>query len=1140
MDVDHGPQETQPTQLATPTRYADISDHVAFHTTPEADATSPTVTRTMQSPTRTFQTAREEQTTRHLPEPTGSVSPVLTRSPIRSPLKQTPAYPMLSSPGRGMHSSSPKKSSPLKPMAEEVEREASKTPSQDHDDEEAATPSDGSSPIRPVVRKSSLNFASLPAREPLTSKKSLGPRSSRPSNDHRSSYLGQHAGSKSLSHPDSYSDDDEMDIDDVTTSAQERTKTVDDTTNHNKTYTQRLQDQISLLGKSQPNARRRSKSISNATAVLPPAQTAPDTKHPSPVRSPVRSPAKKESAPPTPGAFPEDDDEDDWIAPPAVPRKDDVPSPRPVLPKSHTADVMEGISGADSVGGAEFVLPKQRQGESRPGSPQRPATAAADRSMAPPGHGKSASVSVLPQSGLRGLDASSPKKAVSVSNPAIVSANDNRPASPPKSPSRSFRDSPLKQVKNKLSSIIKSSKGLLASSAVLSAEGKTAMLSPSTSRLGLHAGPSMESLFQRAAPSDAPYPDLSNRSAPDNQSIVNPGSPTRPVSKRTRASIEREKEEKRREKEAAKEARLYAEQMSKLEKAREKEREKARVFSKEQEKTIAMEAKAAEKEQEKAQVAQTPAPKEPSKPTRTSPRKAKAPAETGDVDMVDATTTVPPPSVSRSAGPGQAIRSKEIRRPMKPTKEPVSTKQAPTVIRVNTGSQHSQYRPSNAALASSLRDTLGAPQTQLRSKASQASLHTKPSIQSLKGTTPSGRPKALELAAKRKEQEEREAQRKRDAKLELEKRRQAMQEEERKVELMKRQEAERLKEKEREQGESKKNAQRQAALEKAKQTRAPPPAVRAQPNGPVEYAAGRDAGAEGPPRPPSRLATSNPRPQEDMGRSISGSLAQGAKPATKRPLPQDASDAARNGQVRNGLSSYQAKEAKRRRTSDDFFDELDMESQQPNIKGPPVRPSGGFKKVRHDLTRCHWDYANRRRRRCRSPPTARDTRLCRRRAPRGTSSRRRSLRSTPTALPRAPKRWICPTSPRGRSLLLRTPTLPDLTRRPLVPRRQRTQSLPPRPPGRPPVSRTASRSSCQRSRRTTMTKTRKMPTSVLPLGPTRRISAARSCDRRQWTPARSSAPRRRSSWKRCSTRVRTSGTSSGRARRAPTGAAPTA
>ncbi|PHH65338.1 hypothetical protein CDD81_2750 [Ophiocordyceps australis] len=62
------------------------------------------------------------------------------------------------------------------------------------------SPSDGSSPIRPVVRKSSLNFASLPAREPLTAGKSFGARVSRTSHiDHLSmSHYNRPTGGKSL------------------------------------------------------------------------------------------------------------------------------------------------------------------------------------------------------------------------------------------------------------------------------------------------------------------------------------------------------------------------------------------------------------------------------------------------------------------------------------------------------------------------------------------------------------------------------------------------------------------------------------------------------------------------------------------------------------------------------------------------------------------------------------------------------------------------------------------------------------------------------------------------------------------------------------------------------------------------------
>ncbi|KAG7127180.1 hypothetical protein HYQ44_000098 [Verticillium longisporum] len=744
---------------------------------------------------------------------------------------------------------------------------------------------------------------------------------------------------------------------------------------------------------------------------------------------------------------------------------------------------MEGIHGMDSVSGAEFVLPKQRQAGSRSTSPQR-GPVVPERTTSTLGHTKSASVSVLPELGMASGPAgvNSPLKAISVSNPALTSVSETGRPQTPKSPSRSFRDSPLKQVKNKLSSIIKSSRGLLASSAAISAEGKS-LLSPSSTRLGFHADPSASSLATLATAADSLYPDLSQRATNDAPVVSSSGSPTRPVAKRTRSSTEREKEEKRKEKETQKEARLMNEQMDKLEKAREKEREKARVFSKEQERIAAFEKKvAAQKEQE---VAQTPAPKQ-EKPTRTSPRKTKAQLEAAakaaaeeDADMNDAPGSMAPPSVPRSAGPGQASRAREVRRPLKPTKETATkSRQAPTVIRVNTGSQHSQYHPSNSSLSSNLHDTLGTSQPQLKSKASSASLQQKPSLSSLRGST-AGRPKALELAAKRKEVEEKEAQRKRDAKAEIERKRAALQEEERRQEQQKRLEAEKQKAKEREQAasqaEAKKNAARQAAIERAKQTRAPPPAVRAQPTGPPDYNTGSDkaAASSQPPRPVSRMNTASQRPQEDLGRPVSAVLNQGAKAPPKRPLQQETNDgASRHPQARNG-PSYQAKDAKRRRTSDDFFDELDMDSQPPNIKGPPVRPSGGLKKDMSNKSMFSAGYAN-------VPPQ---------------SASRDLFKATVTAQHHSA---VKSTQPMDMSQFSKgaIPFAPNPNRRDRPTRRRPgRRALPVRnqPPsrrlGRRRGSRTASRSSCPRSTQTTRTRRKTTRTLALLRGSTRRSCA---------------------------------------------------
>ncbi|MBE3111209.1 MAG: hypothetical protein IMZ46_11985, partial [Acidobacteria bacterium] len=448
---------------------------------------------------------------------------------------------------------------------------------------------------------------------------------------------------------------------------------------------------------------------------------------------------------------------------------------------------------------------------------------------------------------------------------------------------------------------------------------------------------------------------------------------------------------------------MMEDQMDKLERAREREAEKARVFSREQDRLAAMEKQmAAHKEQERLaavekqaaahmeqerlaavekQVAvqkeqerlaavekQAAAQKEQEKKrlatakaapqsARSSPRKTKGPmpADDGDEEMEEVTASMgpprPPTSISRptTSGPGQSAR-KELKRPMRPTKEAApKSRAAPTVIKVNMGSHHPQYPPSNNALSANLGEAFGPSSSkQAASKTPQPTLKSKSSVQSLKSSASSvGRPKALELAAKRREQEERETQRKRDAKAEMERKRAANQEGERRQEQQRRLEAEKKREKEREVVDGKKTAQRLAAIEKAKQTRAPPPAVRSQPHGPPDYSASASQEAAGgrgggPPRPPSRIGSALFRSQDDGNRPVNALLSNAGK-AQKRPLGQDNDGAhARAQQARSG-PAYQGKDAKRRRTSQEADD--DMES-VPNINRPPVRPSAGFKKVR--------------------------------------------------------------------------------------------------------------------------------------------------------------------------------------------------
>ncbi|OTB08081.1 hypothetical protein M426DRAFT_317186 [Hypoxylon sp. CI-4A] len=943
MDIDHvdlddeiDDETTQAFSLQANTQ----GDYVDFHTSDPAKLNSPT----HHSPNPTLETNAGDVDTQYFTANIGGGASPYKDGELHE--STTPA----GSPNPTLLDESPAKPSPTKQVLSDSQDSAIDADAMETVLEEPSrSSSDTSSPIRPIVRKSSLNFASLPAREPMTHK-SIGNRVSRTSHldQVRTSHYNRQTGGKSLGQAkhdltDDDEDNDDMDIDeDHFTHKSQQQSVPENTSTHNKTYTQRLQDQISKLGQSQVPASRTSKSIPDpsisqqavATTSVPQTQS-----HEKPLSSPKKTT--------TPGAFP-DEEEDDWIEPLGSPENaSDARSPRPGLAKSYSADVMEGVSGKQTVGGSAFAVPKTRSK-----SPER----APERAGNAFGHHKSMSVPMLPFQAAVDPDGGSLKKTISASNPPLPTVSETeRPTTPTKSPSRAFRDSPLKQVKNKLSSILKSSRGLLASGAAISAEGKASLLmSPSSTRLGFHTiTSSTDTLVTPQAKEAQPlYPDLSQQAA-DVQARANAGSPTRMEGRRTRASIEREKAEEKRKEKEAKEAKRMAEQNEKLEKAREKEREKARVFSKEQERVAAMEKQlAAQKEQDKKATIQTPG--NPSKSARPSPRKGKAqPAtddrtattvlsddkDSDDIDMVDAPNPMPPPSIPRPTAPPSANKGREIKRPMRPGKEPVAKpKQAPTVIRVNMGSQHPQYHPSNSTLSSSLQDTLSQPPP----KSSQPSLQPKPSLQSLKSSTSStGRPKALEAAARRREQEEREAQRKRDAKAELERKRAAMQEEEKRQEQQRKAEAERQKEEERKQAAAQaeaKKAQRQAMLDKAKQTRAPPPAARSQPNGPPDYSRAESSV----PRPPSRLASNAPRSQEEVGRPINTMLPNASKAPSKRPLQQDYNDNG-NRQAPTRGTGYQSKESKRMRMTDEFEEEVEKEK-QPSLKGAPVRPSAGYKK----------------------------------------------------------------------------------------------------------------------------------------------------------------------------------------------------
>jgi len=682
-------------------------------------------------------------------EPTRLVfeSPLQTRTQLSSPQKKpTPRRTPILSPTRSV------KAQDERPPVIEEPAEADDEPMDD-----VQSPSEGSSPLRPIVRKSSLNFASLPAREPITTN---GNRVSRTSHleQTRTSYFGRPTGGKSLGNTrleephDDDEDDDNMNVD------------VEDQKDplsrlHNKTSTQRLQDQISMLGKSQAGGWPASKSLASSTVVSQqvsqPSQplssqdaVLPNSPRKSPQRSPLRNPFK------APGAFPEDE-EDSWIGPSRTATGPSLFSPRPGMTKSHTTDVMEGIHDKDSIGGSEFSIPKR--GESpRHKSPFREPTIP-ERTTSTLGHMKSVSTSVL-RSPKKAGESPTQKKPICVSNPE-PSIHSEASNTPPKSPSRSYRGSPLKAAKDKFSSILKNSRGLFASSAAISADAKTSTMSPAASRMGLHPQPSFEDALQR-------YPYLSENNKSSSQlSQKVPDSPGKASIRKTRASTEKEerrKEEEAREIKDAKEAQKMANQ---LEKARQKVKEEARVFHLHQERAAAVQKEAnTRKEHEKlAKASQVSIPKA----TRTSPRKTKAQLEaegllptttdnasSKDVETADA-TSMPPPAVPR---PKSQIGRPVAKRPLKPGKDVTGKAKPPTVIKVDTKSYQGQghvghpYHPSNSTLAATLQDSLsGISQAgTLRKKASTISINSTTSTKGI--ASKSNASKVLEAAARKKEQ----------------------------------------------------------------------------------------------------------------------------------------------------------------------------------------------------------------------------------------------------------------------------------------------------------------------------------------------------------------------------------------------------
>lgn len=186
------------------------------------------------------------------------------------------------------------------PQAEEVQANAAanddvKASEADQDGDvdmnvEESPQSDASSPQKPLQRKSSFTFSSLPAREPLGAKRSMGP-----VDRHRSSFFG-----KSINKASQNDADDEL--------SQEKPA---ESRAHNKSSAQLLHERLNMLGKTKEP--RSSKSIPQSVLTNQPSYPQlPDADQPNFQATEVDDLHDRVAAK---ASAPVEDDEDDWIAP---------------------------------------------------------------------------------------------------------------------------------------------------------------------------------------------------------------------------------------------------------------------------------------------------------------------------------------------------------------------------------------------------------------------------------------------------------------------------------------------------------------------------------------------------------------------------------------------------------------------------------------------------------------------------------------------------------------------------------------------------------------------------------------------------------------------------------------------------------
>lgn len=618
--------------------------------------------------------------------------------------------------------------------------------------------SSDSTPAKTLLRKSSLTFAALPAREPLTTKKSIGTRVSGTTHydQHRGtigrgSVLGRYTGGKSLggSRQPEYVQDhpnEEMDVDELEKPASSRDEFDGDSKlarSDDKSSVQRVHDKMDKLEDSQLSA---------------PIESVPA---PSSVSQPVypnifldtQVPYSEQNVAKTQVTDrPIDNDDDDWIQPPQVPRSGlkrpeadtkVVSSDRKIIMSQKITDnrsvtsINESVTLKESSSLGKTLVPGTTRAENEPLRSPLGANLRSSLERSETGQAKAGDKSTV-----------APTSAAEAEN---LSKPSTTPYGTPSS--KRYADGPLSASKSKLQSIMKTARGLFTSSAGVSAQAKMETLSPH----------SMKTRAQTRAPvmAENPGTKLKPTSAKETPSNIPNDREARPIEDRVKSNNSESAMEGRRTRSSAEK-----DGMKKEKEAREQERvhkEAQGAEGLEEQRTPFVQREATAPAYHKA----VPTTKEttsamagpPSKPIRQSPRRAQNLQETEkQAENPHAQPTSSEVAESSYAAapvqtnPSLVQKPKELRRPVKPVKEaPSKSKPQPVAIRVGTLSQRIPLM--NPAVPSSLQDATTAPPprppgpVKKPSNASNSNTNFKSSVSSNVG-----KPKALLAAERKKEQ----------------------------------------------------------------------------------------------------------------------------------------------------------------------------------------------------------------------------------------------------------------------------------------------------------------------------------------------------------------------------------------------------